>query len=170
MLVRQIRWSSRTIFERFWHNERDAKRKLQALVSRSSKWINVSSLVWPSLLEGAREALLLARSIRTFAAGMADNPIWVLVPEAGSKLASKIEAEFRSLNVRLIPFALSEEARAFPFAAKPFAAAQAEALAKDETPFLIWLDRDSIVIQEPQELRLPQKKVLGYLPLRHFLR
>ena len=115
--------------------------------------------------EGASEALLLARSIRTFAAGIADTPIWVLVPEAGSKFAAQIEADFRSVNVRLLPFARSEEARAFPFAAQTFAAAEAEALAKDETPFLIWLDRDSIVIQEPRELRLPQEKVLGYLPL-----
>ncbi len=119
--------------------------------------------------EGAREALLLAKSIRTFAGGLADNPIWVLFPETEDKLAPQIETGFRSLNVRLIPFALSEETGAFPFAAKTFAAARAEALAEDKSEFLVWMDRDSIVLQEPGTLRLPRGKVLGYRPVDHTL-
>ena len=118
---------------------------------------------------GAREALLLARSIRAFAGSLANNPVWVLIPQPERKLTPRIEAGFNSLKVRLIPFALSEEARAFPFAAKTFAAARAEVLAEDETSFLIWLDRDSIVVQEPRALRLPRGKALGYRPVDHTL-
>ena len=119
--------------------------------------------------ERAKEALLLARSIRTYAGCLASKPIWVLIPETEDKLAPQFEADFDSINVRLIPFALSEEARAFPFAAKTFAAASAEALAEDKTAILVWMDRDSVVLQEPLALRLPQGKVLGYRPVDHTL-
>ena len=131
-----------------------------------SEWI-FACLAPPG--DGAREALLLARSIRHFAGNRAGNPIWVLIPEAEDKLAPHIEADFRSLHVRLIPFALGEDAHTFPFAAKTLAAAEAEALAEDQAPLLVWMDRDSIILQEPGALRLPQDRVLGYRPVDHTL-
>ena len=115
------------------------------------------------------EALLLARSLRQFGGGMADNTIGVLVLDTGDDVGGQIEADFHSLAVRLIPFSLSDEAHGFPFAGKVFAAAKAEAWAEGANSNLIWMDRDSLILQEPFTLPLPQGKLVGYRPVDHML-
>lgn len=119
--------------------------------------------------QGMAEALLLARSIRQFGGSMAGNTIGVLIPETGDEVGQQIEADFRSLAVRLIPFTFSDEAHGFPFAGKVFAAAKAEAWAEGANSNLIWMDRDSLVLQEPFALQLPPGKLLGYRPVDHTL-
>lgn len=116
-----------------------------------------------------RQVLMLARSIRRFAGGLAGSPIWVLLPEPRTDLAAPLGQALPDLGVRLIPFAVSEDALAFPFAAKVFAAGAAELLAGEQGELLAWMDADSLVLNEPRPLLLPGDKWLGYRPVDHTL-
>jgi hypothetical protein len=71
--------------------------------------------------------------------------------------------------VRLLAFEASQSALDFPFAGKTFAAGFAEHLAMDRTSILVWMDHDSLVIQEPTSLLLPDGKLFGYRPVDHTL-
>jgi hypothetical protein len=115
------------------------------------------------------EALILARSIRAFAGEFSDNPIWVLIPETEDNISEVIREKLVSLNAHLVPFKVDRAASRFPFAGKAFASATAESLADGQTDFLVWMDSDSIVIDEPKELLLRDGKDLGYRPVDHTL-
>ena len=119
--------------------------------------------------EAAHEALLLARSIRHFAGSMAGSLIWVLFPQDRVNFQPQVAAACQALDVRLMPFALSAALRDFPFAAKTVAAGRAEAAAAEASANLVWMDRPSLVLQEPLALRLPPGKVLAYRPVDHTL-
>ncbi len=88
--------------------------------------------------EAAREALLLARSIRHFAGSLAGSLIWVLFPEGKGDFVPRVAAGFQALAVRLMPFPLSAALHDFPFAAKTMAAGRAETAAEETSiyPFL----------------------------------
>ncbi|MCJ7625193.1 MAG: hypothetical protein MUO76_16980 [Anaerolineaceae bacterium] len=116
------------------------------------------------------DAPMLANSIRTFAGRFSKHPIWVLIPENEEILATDVEEMLLSLNVQLIPFEIEDTALEFPFAGKVFASARAEALAEEKASFLVWMDADSIVINEPNELLLDDETRLGgYRPVDHTL-
>ena len=115
------------------------------------------------------QALNLARSIRAFAGGLSNSPIWTLVPGSTGVLSRTGQAEFKELGVRLLPFQIDQDDLNFPFGAKVFASAHAESLAVAKTEFLVWMDSDSIVIREPGEMHLDPGKNLGYRPVDHTL-
>ncbi len=125
-------------------------------------------MIYPGKL--AWQSCLLAESIRTFAGKMADDPIWVLVPHSVEVLSTEIQANLAAQQVRLMPFPLDSTVSDFPFAAKVFAAAAAEAAAvRESDDLLVWMDTDSLVIREPVELDLTTGKQLGYRPVDHTL-
>jgi hypothetical protein len=107
------------------------------------------------------ETLTLAGSIRAFAEEFSNNPIWVLIPETADRISEAIRERLLSLDARLIPFEIDQAALEFPFAAKVYAAAAAEPLARGQTDFLAWMDSDSIVIRSPRQLLLQEGKNLG---------
>ncbi|MBN1286341.1 MAG: hypothetical protein JXB47_13165 [Anaerolineae bacterium] len=116
------------------------------------------------------QALMLAESIRTFAGEFADNPIWVLTPQAED--LSTGEA-LSALGVRRVPFDIDPAAQGFPFAAKVFASAAAEARAQAQSEgradLLAWMDTGALVVGEPRALLLEEGKALGYRPVDHIL-
>ncbi len=125
-------------------------------------------MIYPGKL--AWQSCLLAESIRTFGGQMADTPIWVLVPQTTNSLATEIKHKLEALQVRLIPFILDETVQSFPFAAKVVAAAGAErAAVRESSEQLVWMDTDSLVIQDPSALLLEKNKQLGYRPVDHTL-
>ena len=115
------------------------------------------------------QAVILVRSIRAFAGELAECPIWVFAPLSIEKLSNVVQEQLLALNVRLFSFAIEPEALGFTLAAKVYASAQAEALAKDEAELLAWLDTDMLVIREPGEFLLDSDKTLGYHPVHHKL-
>ncbi|MCB8922761.1 MAG: hypothetical protein H6662_14330 [Ardenticatenaceae bacterium] len=119
--------------------------------------------------QSALDALLLAASIRRFAGAWADSPIWVFVPQDAGQLSLAEAAQFAELGVDILPFALDTDIGQFPFAAKIGATAVAENMALGQTELLTWLDRDTIVLNEPAEFMLPPGKALGYRPVHHRL-
>ncbi len=116
-----------------------------------------------------RQALMLARSIRSFAGEFASSPIWGLVPEATAKLDAVIASELAALDVQQLHYPIGEDQRQFPFAAKVYASAAAEFQLAGRTQILVWMDTDSMVINEPFALTLEEGKVLGFRPVDHRL-
>jgi hypothetical protein len=72
-------------------------------------------------------------------------------------------------GARFIPFEPDPAVFEFPFAAKVMAAAFLEAQAQGEAERLVYMDRDTIVLQEPAEFLIPAGQVLGYRPVHHRL-
>jgi hypothetical protein len=73
------------------------------------------------------------------------------------------------LRVRLASFGIERDAGDFPFAPKVYAAAAAESLVHGQADLLVWMDSDSIVVQEPEELLLDAGSTLGFRPVDHTL-
>jgi hypothetical protein len=116
----------------------------------------------PSYGGDEREALLLAYSIRQFSGSYSTSNILVLVPEK-SPLARATHTELNHLSVTVIPFYLPEPAQSFPYAQKVYAAAEAERFA--ETALLVWMDSDTLILEQPDELDLQENIHLGCSPV-----
>ncbi len=117
----------------------------------------------------ARQSLILARSIRSFAGVFSDQSVWVLVPNEENNVPADLREKLLALNVRLVPFEIDQAALAFPFADKVFASAAAEFWAADRSDFLAWMDSGSLVIRPPKGLLLDEGKNLGCRPVDHVL-
>ena len=115
------------------------------------------------------DTLLLIESIRTFGGNLAQNPIWVLIPEALGSLSPDTQERLAQQEVSTMTFKVDPETLKFPFAAKVEAAAFAEQQAQGQSERLVFMDRDTLVLQEPAELLIPTGKALGYRPVHHKL-
>lgn len=126
-------------------------------------------------LEGspATPLLLLAQSLRAFGGKASSWPVWAMVEESRA-MPSRERDLARDLGVELLPYACPGAFPAggsLPFGPKAIAAAEAErraaALGRDqgEEVFLLWLDRDCLVLGELSSLVLPPGKDLGYRPV-----
>jgi hypothetical protein len=118
---------------------------------------------------GSEEAILLAASIRAFAGRLADSPILAMVPGSPDALSEATTSALRDLGVDIRDFTIDQPALGFPFAAKVYAAAAAEVVAAERGGLLVWMDRGSLVVQEPAALLLPPGKALAYRPVDHTL-
>lgn len=116
-----------------------------------------------------RQACLLAESIRAHAGRYSSFPLWVFGPKDGAHYSENALATFGRLDVRTIPFALDADLEEVPFAGKVLASAVAEQQAEGQADLLLWMDPDSIIIQEPSALILEPGKVLGCRPVDHLL-
>lgn len=117
----------------------------------------------------SEEAALLAASIRTFAGRMSGSPILAMVPDPLDTLSADTYQALQDLDVDIRGFAVDRSALDFPFAAKVYAAAAAEETATRQGRLLVWMDRGSLVVQEPAALLLPSGKALAYRPVDHTL-
>lgn len=120
----------------------------------------------PAVDGDERELILLARSIRAFGGWLAGSPLWVFFPQQ-LPLTARTQAALKAVGVELRPFPAPGEALAFPFAAKAFAAGEAEALAfKKGADLLVWMDPDTLLIQPPEEFILEPDRQLGCRPVQ----
>lgn len=127
----------------------------------------ITTLAIPGKSE--QDTLLLAESLRSFGGELAANPIWVLVPTELGPLSDPTQEKLAQLNVRIVPLEIDPKYFKFPFAAKVAAAAAIEAQALDQTERLVYMDRDTIVLQEPAEFLISPGQNLGYRPVHHKL-
>lgn len=109
------------------------------------------------------QAYAMAASIRTFAGKFKDAPIWITVPE-GHELQGDIAKKLDALSVEYIPISAHEAIWKYPYASKPLASSAAETYADGKTDFLVWIDRDGLVTNQPDAFLLPEGKLLGYRP------
>ncbi|MBN1667217.1 MAG: hypothetical protein JW862_09010 [Anaerolineales bacterium] len=119
--------------------------------------------------KAALEVLLLAASLRQFGGQLADSPIWAGVPAGMDHFDPDTLARFETLKVEILPIPVPEQVLKFPFAAKVIIAAALERRAHQQGERFAFLDRDTLILQEPAEFLLPAKKQLGYRPVHHRL-
>jgi hypothetical protein len=127
-------------------------------------------LIFASFAENREQldhTLILAESIRTFAGKFREAPIWIYVPENLLEQNQEIREKLDALRVEIKTSQAPAEALRFYFAGKVFAAAKAESEAKDKSEILVWMDEDTIVLQEPVEFLLEPGISLGYRPVMH---
>ena len=110
---------------------------------------------------------LLAASIRTFAGAYKDAPVRLYTPAGLIAEGSEARKSLSALGVEIRHSTAPAAALWFFYAAKVYAAAQAEAEAVGEATILAWLDDDTVVLQQPDEFLLPAGKNLGYRPVMH---
>lgn len=118
----------------------------------------------------AREAALLAASIRTFGGAKADAPILALSTAGGPALPEACSRSLAALGCETVAFEPDLRLAGLPFAAKTAACAAAErAAASRGAGVLAWMDADTVVLREPSELLLPEGAAAGVRPVHHRL-
>ena len=111
-------------------------------------------------------ALLFAESIREFAGGLSQAPIWCYVPESDKQISTTVKERLFALDVLLLPF---KESQRFPFMGHAQAASLAESRADGQEDILVWSATNTVFLQEPKEFLLQDGKSLGYRPVHHAL-
>ncbi len=115
-----------------------------------------------------KRVLLLVKSIRTFAGSLSQAPIWCFLQGTEGKGLSKTAKDrFQALNASIINLKKDAEISDFPFITKASAMAEAESVARGKTDILVWLDSDTVILQEPRKLILRKEKSLGCRPVHH---
>jgi lipopolysaccharide biosynthesis glycosyltransferase len=133
-------------------------RKLERLIFASSMLPDKAS---------ERKFLLLVESIRDFAGSLSQAPIWCFTLDNERDLSKTAKDRLSTLNTTFINFKTETEIPRFPFMRKVFLSAQAESIAQGKTDLIVWLDSDTIVLQEPKGFLLQDDKSLGCRPVHH---
>jgi hypothetical protein len=129
-------------------------------------------LVFATMAEpgsSAKRALLLFESLRAFGGELKDDPGIILLPKASKPLPDEVQQRFGALNVRLVPFDLTEEAGQFPLASVVYASAEAEAQSKGKAGLLAWMLMDTLVVSPPVAFLVPREISFAYRPVHHTL-
>lgn len=117
--------------------------------------------------EQLRHVCLLVESIREFAGRFAEAPVLIYLPTSFDnrevELIDKLDALAASTRECDIP----AETAWYYFAGKTHAAGVAESEAAGLFETLVWLDEDTVILREPQELSLPAGIKFGYRPVMH---
>jgi len=114
-----------------------------------------------------RNTRILAESIREFGGGLKGAPIWIYAPEILLKTEKALVKDLIAVGAVVKASDAPDESGAFSFAGKVFAAAKAEAAAAGKASILVWMDEDTVVLNEPGEFMLAGGKSLGYRPVMH---
>ena len=115
--------------------------------------------------EDERASLLLVRSLRTFGGELANQPLWLMMPQNLEQVSESTRQALEKFGVQINRFEVPEEALRFPFGGKVHAAAAAEALVSSQADLLVWMDSDTVFTKEPSELILGRNVNLGYRPV-----
>jgi hypothetical protein len=98
---------------------------------------------------------------------LAEVPIAVFFQQDSLKISRSEVDYLNRFDVNWFGFQADAGLRNFPFGVRVQAAYEAEKRLKGETELLAWLDRDTLVINEPVEFLLPSGIDLGYRPVHH---
>jgi hypothetical protein len=126
----------------------------------------IATVVYPSPASETN-ARLLIESIRAFGGSLSDIRIWCLAPRIKNKVSSGFRNLCDAAFCQLELFEAPSEALRFPLAADVAGAAHAEKKARDTCDFLVWLGANTIVLQEPRHLLIPDHTCIGYCPVHH---
>jgi len=139
---------------------------------RANRRVKVERLVFSTMAGSsnlAERALMLFESLRTFGGELKNDPGILLVPESAGPLSDEVKKGLRSLNVRLLPFDLNEEARQFPLASVVYASAEAEEQTKGKAGLLVWMLMDTLVVNPPVAFLISEGINYAYRPVHHTL-
>jgi len=107
---------------------------------------------------------LLLSSLRTFGGKMRHLPIHLFAPTSEKLNLSTVLSD---AGVTLTGVDVPEDIAWLYYAGKPLAAAVAEKTAVESHELLVWLDSDTIVVDEPSDFDLRYLKALAYKPVMH---
>ena len=127
-------------------------------------------IIFATYAESEEELLharYLAESIHAFAGEYSDSPVWVYVPTAFADRAESVLKDLRASGVEIRTTDVPEDAKWFYYSGKVFAAGLAEAAAEDVATVLVWMDEDTIVLQEPADFALSAGIGFAYRPVMH---
>ena len=127
------------------------------------KKITFSTILWAG--DSAAEVLLWVRSLRAHGGQLSASQVLLMLPETADLPNEAIKAALESADVRLERFNAPPEILRFPYAVKIYAGAAAESLCVNETEVLVWMDPDTIILQEPVELVLLPRFDLACCPV-----
>lgn len=130
--------------------------------------LTFSSIIFPGT-ESETSSLLLAESVRSFGGVFANHPIWFCMPDTGKPLSDHANRRLKELDVRIIPFPFDSASNDIFFAEQLTGLEIMERLSEKQTEFLVWMDANTLLLNEPKELILPQEKTFGYRPVHHLL-
>lgn len=113
------------------------------------------------------QAVILARSIRTFGGALSTSAIRLYFPPGYPEPTGDLRADLSELGVDVRWYELPSGAAPYVLAGKPFAAARAEADARGSADLLVLLAPNTLMLAEPKEMLLPAGKALGFSPVHH---
>jgi hypothetical protein len=122
---------------------------------------------WIESSEGWPEAFRLTESIRAFGGQWAQAPVWVYLPEETVGEEKALDEKLNSLNISVKFSRTPEAARWLYYSGKVFAAAAAETEAEKAGDLLVWMDYDTIVLDEPTDFVLAPDIDLAFSPVMH---
>ncbi len=114
------------------------------------------------------DGLLLLESLRAFGGKLAQSPFWVFTTSP-ARLDEVCLERIKALEGTLMPIKVRDETPPFFFHERMQFLDQGERKAVGKTDLLIWMDANTLVMQEPRELAIPPGKVFGYRPVHHLL-
>lgn len=117
--------------------------------------------------EQLQHVYFMVESVREFAGRYKDAPVWVYIPpdlEDGNK---PLIDQLKSLGAAVKTSSAPEEALRYYFAHKVYAAGKAEAEAEGNADILVWMDEDTIVLDEPADFELRDGIDFAYRPVMH---
>ncbi|MFH2055139.1 MAG: hypothetical protein ABIJ61_04205 [bacterium] len=132
-----------------------------------SKSARISFAAYAESNEQLRHVCLLAESIREFAGELSDAPVLIYVPEEFSDRDESLIERLLAAGAKVKECTIPEATAWFYYAGKTHAAGLAESELAGSTEIMVWLDEDTIVLQEPTELMLSPGIAFGYRPVMH---
>jgi hypothetical protein len=109
----------------------------------------------------------MAASLRQFGGKLKDIPVRLYVADYGDIDTSAIADQAKQLGIEIRTSTAPEAARWLFFSGKVYASAQAEREAEDNADVLVWMDIDTIVLQEPSAFLLEPGISFAYRPVMH---
>lgn len=107
-------------------------------------------------------SVTLVRSLRRWGGAFKDAPVLSYQPRPGYQIAAKTQRALEQLGVTHSTEPLNKRHAHYPQGNKPPVCAHAERIAATE--FLVFLDSDLVVLNEPTALRLPDNQSIGLRP------
>lgn len=109
------------------------------------------------------QALLLFRSIRKYAGQYKDAPIYSFQPRKGAPLEKNTLKIFEELCIVHSTEILNTEFDDYPVSNKIFACARAEEILTEE--IVVFLDSDTVIVNEPADFALPKRVLAAIRPV-----
>lgn len=131
---------------------------------------SVPTVVFACTIDYAQQipqAVILARSIRTFGGALSQSTIRLYFPPGTPEPRGDLKADLAELGVDVRWYELPRDAALYRLGGKPFAAARAEADARGSADLLVLLAPNTLMLAEPGEVLLPPGKDLGFSPVHH---
>ena len=109
----------------------------------------------------AAKAELLLESLNRFGGDYSNSRVYVVFKDS-SKIGLEI---LKKYNTEFLPLKIDPSAINYPFAYKPYACAEVEAIAAEQNCDLVWLDNECLILSQPDELVLCSDKESAFRPV-----